>query len=933
MKKIILLICGVLLYFISSTAQVLPTTSTPGNDVWYYIQCSPRSTDLNAKWLTGGVQGTVLTLAVLSTTDDAQLWKIVNNASGIAIVNKRFGTYIDSDRLYDAVPTSIISSVSVAPVKALKLVAYVDQILKPGGFYLVNVDATTVTNAANASLTFHFYSAGTTANFRPINYGANAPNINSAIQFSQPKEILLASINATTISLNNCSEGVNPGQYGYTTINTLRLALQTAQTVYDNSLSTSSNYMTAVTNLESSLVLFKQNVNLPKVSTGSIEYWYNIQATRPTNTYVTAGVAGSGAQVKELSLIPDDTQLWKLVTNGSGFAIKNKASGEYIQTDLPSASNLATQTTLPTNTLRALVSTEVSNNTNRFWVENTVGSTPAFRLHAGGTGNNNGLMNWTGSAYDNCSWLFLPVGPAINASTVVITNLDYDKGSGPSAEQSFTVSGTSLVSNITLTPSVNIQLSKTSGAGFTNTPITLTQSGGSVNTTTIYVRLKAGLNFATYSDSIVLSSTNATSKNVYCSGTVTRPTIITSTSSVTGLDYDKGSGPSAEQTFTFHGIVLSGNVIVTPSSNLQISKTSGTGFSNTPITLTQTSGILAETTIYVRLKAGLNNANYADSITISSTDAISKKVYCSGTVAGSSINISTVKITGFSYAVGFGPSASKTFSLSANLLTANLIISAGADYELSINNTAFSPGPLTIVPVSGSVNLTTLYVRIKAGLAIGLYDENIIVQSTGVISKTIVCNGTVLGSAIVVSTNQLTDLSYDFTNGPSDQQSFTVGGTDLTANLSVTPTTYFQVSKVSGGVFTSSMLTLSQTGGVVPTTILYVRLKAGLAVASYTGNIAINSTGVSTSTVACSGSVIDLSTGTTAVNDGQLRVFSTPSGIVIEGVESGQLVSVYTVYGSQVCVVKSDGKRTVVPVSPNAVYLLKVTDKTFKVVM
>ena len=72
-------------------------------------------------------------------------------------------------------------------------------------------------------------------------------------------------------------------------------------------------------------------------------------------------------------------------------------------------------------------------------------------------------------------------------------------GNGASAEQSFTVEGSNLTNNISITPPTNYEISTATGGSFVATnPITLTQSGGTVSTTTIYVRLKAGLSVNTY---------------------------------------------------------------------------------------------------------------------------------------------------------------------------------------------------------------------------------------------------------------------------------------------------------------------------------------------------------------------------------------------------------------------------------------------------
>ncbi|HAL65438.1 MAG TPA: hypothetical protein DCP10_07735, partial [Bacteroidales bacterium] len=109
--------------------------------------------------------------------------------------------------------------------------------------------------------------------------------------------------------------------------------------------------------------------------------------------------------------------------------------------------------------------------------------------------------------------------PSISVNPTSLSGFNYVVGSGPSSEQSFTVSGQNLTGNITLTAPTDYDISTTSGSEFTNT-IELVPSGGSVNSTTIYTRLKGGLSVGIYNESITASSTGATSQQVSCSGAV-----------------------------------------------------------------------------------------------------------------------------------------------------------------------------------------------------------------------------------------------------------------------------------------------------------------------------------------------------------------------------------------------------------------------------
>lgn len=106
-------------------------------------------------------------------------------------------------------------------------------------------------------------------------------------------------------------------------------------------------------------------------------------------------------------------------------------------------------------------------------------------------------------------------------SKSILNGFSYIVGNGPSAEQYYTISGSRLTNNVSITSPTNYEISTTSGSGYTNS-LTLNQSGGVLSLTTIYVRLKSGLSIASYnSENIVHSSTGVINKNVICSGVVT----------------------------------------------------------------------------------------------------------------------------------------------------------------------------------------------------------------------------------------------------------------------------------------------------------------------------------------------------------------------------------------------------------------------------
>lgn len=220
--------------------------------------------------------------------------------------------------------------------------------------------------------------------------------------------------------------------------------------------------------------------------------------------------------------------------------------------------------------------------------------------------------------------------PAINTSIDTFSDFKYTTHGGPSNEQYLYVSGTSLADNITITPSENYEISYISGMGFSSTPIVLYRVGGAVSSTPIYIQLKAGLPAGNYPGQLTLTS-GSLQKTIICNGSVT-PSISTSVSTLTNFGYKEGQGPSAEKNFRVTGINLTGDVVVTPPENYEISTVSASNFQSTPLILSAVSGQIASKTVYIRLKAGLTAGTYAGNIVVESQDANSANVSVSGSV-------------------------------------------------------------------------------------------------------------------------------------------------------------------------------------------------------------------------------------------------------------------------------------------------------------
>ncbi|MGA1129207.1 MAG: hypothetical protein ACO3XN_03960, partial [Chthoniobacterales bacterium] len=90
--------------------------------------------------------------------------------------------------------------------------------------------------------------------------------------------------------------------------------------------------------------------------------------------------------------------------------------------------------------------------------------------------------------------------------------------------------------------------------------------------------------------------------------------------------------PSTAGNFSVSGSFLTADLTVAAPAGFEVSTASDSGFADT-IALSPSSGTVASTTIYVRLKANASPGSNSGDVTVSSTGAASQTVAASGTVS------------------------------------------------------------------------------------------------------------------------------------------------------------------------------------------------------------------------------------------------------------------------------------------------------------
>ena len=112
----------------------------------------------------------------------------------------------------------------------------------------------------------------------------------------------------------------------------------------------------------------------------------------------------------------------------------------------------------------------------------------------------------------------IPNTPVLSVTPSSLSGFSTTIGTQSSA-QTFTVSGSYLTANATVTAPAGYVVSLSSGSGY-GSSVTVTESGGTISSTTIYVAISASAPVGNPSGNVTVASTGATTQNVAVSGTV-----------------------------------------------------------------------------------------------------------------------------------------------------------------------------------------------------------------------------------------------------------------------------------------------------------------------------------------------------------------------------------------------------------------------------
>ena len=459
-----------------------------------------------------------------------------------------------------------------------------------------------------------------------------------------------------------------------------------------------------------------------------------------------------------------------------------------------------------------------------------------------------------------------------------------------SAPQSFTISGANLTSNLTITAPTGYQVSYTTTAADFTDVLTLTPTGNTVAEKTIYVRMN--------------TSTNGTSGNIVCASTgASTKNIATGTGVVNALPTMNIGGPSSPSVnvcFSSSNITantLSTTAISNPwvSSNTDIFTLSYPNSGNskqvkiTPValgtanlTLTDNNGCVGVTAVTVKpnpVIAGTLSSCIGSPVTLTATGPTGTRIW--SILSGgqfAAINSSTGVLT---------PSANGAVSVqvlvdgcsgTANFTVEPLAVTVGTIADVSAVETSFSIPYVASTGVANRYSVTATGANPMPGFTnisnatLGTSPITVAIPASSVgtytfsikfSNSTTSCESTYTFNLGVVSAS-VPRISISGTIGtfaacsglPSSAQSVSVAGANLTTDITVNAPNGYEVSKSSASGYASSVTLAKETDGSVPSTLVYLRLKANVA-SGASGNFTFASTGAVTQTVSSGNSVLN----------------------------------------------------------------------------
>jgi len=360
-----------------------------------------------------------------------------------------------------------------------------------------------------------------------------------------------------------------------------------------------------------------------------------------------------------------------------------------------------------------------------------------------------------------------------------------------SSSSTFNISGTNMSAGILVTPPIGFEVSSDN---ITFSSSVTVGAAGTIASTPVYIRLASTTPVGSYSGNIVLSSVGATDVNVAMPVSVVSPAALTITATTVnktfGATLTGGPGSTA---FTSTGL-QNGETIGS------VTIAYGAGSAGTDPVATYTGSVVAS----AATGGSFNPANYT--ITYLPGDII---VNAATAAAITSIgNPSAVNTT---YGTA---SASSTFNISGSNLSAGILVTPPAGFEVSSDNVTF--GSFVTIGAAGTIASTPVYIRLASITPVSSYSGNIVLSSVGATDVNVAMLVSVVNPAALTITASIANKTFGATlTGAPGSTAFTSTGLQNGETIGSVTIAYGTGSAGTDPVatYTGSVVASAATGG------------------------------------------------------------------------------------------------------------------------
>ncbi len=415
-----------------------------------------------------------------------------------------------------------------------------------------------------------------------------------------------------------------------------------------------------------------------------------------------------------------------------------------------------------------------------------------------------------------------------------------------SSAQSYSLTGSNLTNNVTVTAPTRYQVSLSSGSGY-GSSLSITPSSGSVSRT-IYVRFNPNAT-GTVTGNVTNASSGATTRNVSVTGTGINPTPDVDVSPNSLSFGNQIINTSATQSYELTGSDLTANVTVTAPAGYTVSTSQSGSYSST-LTVNQSGGNVDQI-IWVKFTP-TQAISYTGNVSNTSSGASTANVAVSGTgiIQGPVINVNPNSLSFGNQSIN--TSTTMSYQITGSYLTANVSVTAPAGYTVSTSQSGTYSSTITVTQSGGNVN-QTVWVKFTPTQTT-TYTGNVSNTSSGASTANVAVSGTGINPGPFINVNPG---SLNFGNqllDTSTTQSYQLTANSLTTDVTVSAPSGYTVSTSQGGSF-SSTLTVTQSGGSVDQ-VVWVKFTPTQAI-SYPGEVSNASSGASTMNVAVTGTGVE----------------------------------------------------------------------------